>query len=74
MKIRLKLFATLRENHPQEQQLSIPDDSSVLDILNAIKINPDEVSIIMVNGIIVDINHILRSADTLSLFPPVGGG
>lgn len=74
MKITVKLFATLRQNNPKKQQLELPKHSLVKAVFDKTGIDSDLVSIIMVNGIIVDTEYLLHPDDTVSFFPPVGGG
>ena len=74
MIITLKVFATLRQKYPNIQTLDVNHESTVADIFNIINLNPETVSIIMVNGISVKIDHVLAENDVMSLFPPVGGG
>lgn len=74
MVITLKVFATLRKKYQNVQALEIGEPAKVRDIFGIIDLNPEAVSIIMVNGIRVDIEKELIEGDTLALFPPVGGG
>ena len=74
MKITLKLFATLRVGREKESIINVSKGSKVDDILKHLGISKQEATILMVNGRHVKPEHILNSGDTLSLFPPVGGG
>lgn len=74
MEVNVKLFATLREGRFREQKLEIKDNSRVIDIINQYHIPLEEVAICLVNGHDADNQHTLNNGDTVSLFPPVGGG
>jgi len=74
MEVKLKLFATLRRGRFREQIVNIKDNSRVIDIINQYDIPSDEITICLVNGRDADKLQILQSGDTVSLFPPVGGG
>ena len=74
MKITIKLFATLRKNNLKEQQIDIPENAHVADIIPLLNIRQEEVSIIMVNGRIKKLAHVLKPGDIVALFPLVGGG
>ena len=74
MKVRVKLFASLRENNKKEALLDLPDGVTPLYIIQQINISEKDVAIIMINGRAKELNTILKEGDTLSLFPAVGGG
>lgn len=70
----VRLFATFREGRQNKYFLELDDGTTVLDVLNLLNINPEEASIILINGKNVDVTKVLSNEDVLSLFPPVGGG
>lgn len=79
MHITVKLFATLvrfndgaRSGKPFEVEL--PDRSLVKDLINLLKIPPQETHVVFINNIIVEPNSKLQDGDVVGLFPPVGGG
>ncbi|KAB2950987.1 MoaD/ThiS family protein [Heliorestis acidaminivorans] len=74
MKILVKLFATFRDNRFVKQEMEFPDDTTVKEVLAVLAIPDEEVAILMVNGRNEEVDHPLKDGDTLSLFPPVGGG
>ncbi len=74
MEVKVKLFATLREGRFKEQKIELRDDSRVIDIINQYHIPLQEVAICLVNGRHAESEHLLNNGDTVSLFPPVGGG
>lgn len=74
MDIRVKLFAMLRNNLGKEQILSLDPPVKKSDILQALDLVPKDVAIFYVNGRTVPDDYEIREDDTLSLFPPAGGG
>jgi molybdopterin converting factor small subunit len=74
MKVTVKLFATLRKYNEKILELDLVNNFSCENVLNLLEIPINEVSIIMVNGKGVSLEHILIDEDTVAFFPPVGGG
>lgn len=74
MQLTIKLFATFREGRFKVEDREFPEGSRAGDVLNSLEITQEEVAICLVNGRDADMHRILSKGDTLSLFPPVGGG
>lgn len=74
MQVNVKLFATLRDGRFREQKTEIADNGRVLDVIEKYNLPIEEVAICMVNGRDADKEQVLHSGDTVSIFPPVGGG
>lgn len=74
MNVNVKLFATLRDGRFKAEMANLDDKSRIVDVIHRYDIPPDEVAIRLVNGRHADDDQILNDGDTLSLFPPVGGG
>lgn len=74
MKVIVKFFATFRQGREKIINLDVKQKCTVKDILDAVKIKPEEIAILLVNGRDGTVEQILKDGDTLSLFPPVGGG
>ena len=74
MKIRARLFATLREGRGREVETDLPEGSTVMDLIGALRIPEKDVAILLVNGRDGRLSSVLGEADTVSIFPPVGGG
>lgn len=74
MQVNVKLFATLREGRFKQEFTELENDSRVLDVLKKYELPLEEVAICLVNGRDADNEHVLQNGDTVSLFPPVGGG
>lgn len=74
MQVNVKLFATLRDGRFKQEKMELGDNTKVFDVLEKCNLPLEEVAISMVNGRDVTNDHQLQDGDTLSLFPPVGGG
>lgn len=77
--IEVRLYATLRRHAPANAAngvfpVNLPKQSTAVDLLEIIAVAPDEVHLIMANGVNVDFEYVLREGDRIGLFPPVGGG
>nr|WP_300094271.1 MoaD/ThiS family protein [Sedimentibacter sp.] len=74
MKITVKLFATLREGRGKIVEKEYKEGIRIREILHDLKIEEQEVAILLKNGISSKLDIALSSGDYLSIFPPVGGG
>lgn len=74
MKIKIKLFATLRKFGPDEQVIEVPENSSVDDVIKSLDL-PQKIALLrIVNGEHRPPSYLLKDDDELSLFPPIAGG
>jgi molybdopterin converting factor small subunit len=83
MKIRLKLFATLRgylgaETPSNEVELNVAEGASVQAVIDLQEIPSQRVHLVLVNGHHVPPQALgtthLKAGDVLCLWPPVAGG
>jgi len=74
MEIKVKLFATLRENRGKEVSLELDKGATAEDALKKLEIPKKDVAILMINGRDDNPGKELKDGDLLSIFPPVGGG
>jgi sulfur carrier protein len=74
MEVNVKLFASLREGRFKSQKTELDENSRVHDVIEKYELPFEEVAICYVNGRDADNDHVLKDGDTVSLFPPVGGG
>jgi len=74
MEITIKLFATLRNGLFDEDTREIPPGATVGDVLSGLHIPGNQATLILVNGRHARPETELGNGDTLSLFPPIGGG
>ncbi len=78
-KVEIRLYAGLRKYHPNGQSsdaftLEMGKDAKLADIIDALKIPRQEVSVLMVNGKWEKEDYPLKEGDRVGLFPLIGGG
>jgi len=74
MQIKVRLFATLREGRQKEHLMEFNKPVSAHDIINQLGIDAHDVAILLINGMDRPLDTQLQPIDTVSIFPPVGGG
>ena len=74
MVVEVKLFARFREGRFKTQEMEAAADSSVGDVLAALKIPAGAIGILLVNGRSESVDCRLGANDVVSLFPAIGGG
>lgn len=74
MHLSVKLFADLREGRFKEEMTEIKDNGQVVDVIEKYDLPYEKVHICFVNGRGAEMDHVLQNGDTVSLFPPEGGG
>lgn len=74
MRVTVKLFATLRKGRFDVIEGEFPEGATVTDIVRHYDVPEKDVTLIFINGRHGEFNSVLSDSDTLSLFPPVGGG
>jgi molybdopterin synthase sulfur carrier subunit len=74
LKVEVRLFATFREGREKKYILELPLESSILTVLDMLKIKEEDASILLLNGRDGNASRLLKDGDILALFPPVGGG
>jgi molybdopterin synthase sulfur carrier subunit len=74
MHIKINLFATLRKERFSSDLREYRADITIRDVLNDLSISENEAAIIFVNGRHANPDHVMLDGDTLSIFPPIGGG
>ncbi|NOX19913.1 MAG: MoaD/ThiS family protein [Nitrospirae bacterium] len=74
MTITVKLFATLKQYGSEIQEITVPEGTTVADVIKMLKI-PESVPLLrIVNAVHVKPDYKLKDGDTLALFPPIAGG
>ena len=74
MKVKVKLFASLRTFGPDEQVLEVPTGTTIDDVVHILRI-PGTIRLLrIVNGEHRPAGHHLQDNDELALFPPLAGG
>lgn len=74
MRIKVRLFATLREGRGKEVFLEVEKGSTMQELIEILHISKEDVAILLINGRDGDLGHPLIETDVVSIFPPVGGG
>ncbi len=79
MEIELRLYASLGTLMPENSgngsnRMTTPEGTSILEVLNNLKIPADMPKIIFVNGKHAEESQILKDGDRLAVFPPIAGG
>ena len=78
MKIRVKVFATLRKYAPDEssgeQEVELAEGATVGEALVRLKIPEREVAFVFVNSTRRKLDEALAAGDELGVFPPIAGG
>ncbi|MGB7604995.1 MAG: MoaD/ThiS family protein [Lutisporaceae bacterium] len=74
MKITVRLFATFRDGRQKVLDMNLPETATPQSIIDALGIHQTDVAILLVNGRDGRFDKLLDDNDTVSLFPPVGGG
>ncbi|MDD4833410.1 MAG: MoaD/ThiS family protein [Lutispora sp.] len=72
--VKIRLFATLRENRDKETVIELSEGAAVKDILERLDISREDAAIILINGRGAKLDRILEDNDIVSIFPPLGGG
>ena len=74
MRVIVKLFATLREGRFSVETLYVEPGATVADIICRLNISEKEAALTFLNSRHVNLSAELAEGDTLSIFPPIGGG
>jgi molybdopterin converting factor small subunit len=79
MMIHVKLLANYREHLPPEAknggvELDVLDGTTVRQAISRFGIPLDDTSVIVVNGLTVDMNTPLKAGDVVSAFSAIAGG
>ena len=70
----MRLFASFREGRFKEEEMELPEGSSLGDLLAQLKIEQNDAKITIVNGTSVSAGHKLSEHDVVAIFPPIAGG
>lgn len=79
MMVRVKLIANYRQGLPPEArhgmvELDVPARSTVFDVISCFQIPLDEESVIVLNGLTVELSTPLKEGDTITAFSAIAGG
>jgi molybdopterin synthase sulfur carrier subunit len=74
MKVKVRLYATLRNFGPEEQEIEVSENATLGDVIKALKL-PEKIPLLkIVNGEHRILNYSLKEGDEVALFPPIAGG
>ena len=74
MKVKIKLFANLRNYGPEEQEAELPEGATLEDAIKLLNL-PEKIPMLkIVNGEHRVLTRSLKEGDEIALFPPVAGG
>jgi molybdopterin synthase sulfur carrier subunit len=79
MRVKVKLFASLASFSSAFQpgipfDIELTESATVEDLIGKLGIPSEEVKISFVNGLIRDVDWVLKQGDEVGIFPPIGGG
>lgn len=79
MRVTVKLYATLTRYGRGERAgtpfiIKLSENATLLELIDQLKIPPEETRVVFVNGIIQEFEYILKDGDDVGIFPPIGGG
>jgi molybdopterin synthase sulfur carrier subunit len=79
MRVRVKLFATLRRYAEKEKagvpfEVELAEAATLQELLIQLKIPVEEAKITFVNGVIQELDYVIKTGDEVGIFPPIGGG
>ncbi|MDO8753857.1 MAG: MoaD/ThiS family protein [Anaerolineales bacterium] len=79
MMIYVKLIANYRDQLPPEAkngvvELDVPDGTTVREAISRFDIPLDDTSVIVLNGLTVDMNTPLKESDMVTAFSAIAGG
>ena len=79
MMIHVKLIANYRDQLPPEAkngvvEIDVPDGTTVRDAISRFDIPLDDTSVIVLNGLTVDLDMPLKEGDMVTAFSAIAGG
>lgn len=79
MVVHVKAYGDLRRYLPEAQRetgaaLDLPNDATIMHMLDALKLPYHSTWLIGVNDTVVDLEHALHDGDPIELMLPIGGG
>ena len=80
MKIEVRLYASLARYMPAQgatgspETLEVVEALTVQELLQQLKVPPDAVKVVFLNGLHATGDQVLKQGDRVGVFPPVAGG
>ena len=73
--VQMRLFGTLRTlQPPNAEAFPVEPNTTIEGLLGDLRIPPGKVHLTFLNGVKVDRDARVSDGDTISIFPPLGGG
>ena len=70
----IRLFASLRDKYTVPDSFTLVETCSIREILRRLGIPEGMAAILLLNGKHAELSAFVSPADTLAIFPPLGGG
>lgn len=74
MRIKVRLYASLRQDHAPEEAVEVPSGTTVASMIEMLGLHAPTVTLIFINGRHADFQTEVHEGDEIALFPPIGGG
>jgi len=79
VRIRVKMIANYRAALPPEAkngvvEMDVPNGSTIYDVISPFDIPLNDESVIVLNGLTVDMNTLLKDDDMITAFSAIAGG
>jgi len=75
MRVKVKLFASLRKDRLQETEIvNLPSGDTVRDLLQKLMIGVSDVGTLVINTKNATFDQVLLDDDNVTIIPPIGGG
>jgi len=74
MRVRVSLYATLKEKRFENREMDLPAGARVRDLMALLDLQPDDVGVLVVNGHPGSFRDRLAEGDRVTLIPPLAGG
>lgn len=74
MEVEVSLFATFKIGRFARKRVVLPEKATASDLVELLKINPDDVGVLVVNQRDAPLNRTLTDGDKVTLLPVIGGG
>ena len=74
MLVKVRLFATFRQERFDEKELELPQGCSLTDLMEYLEIPEKDSKVLLVNGLSASAKDKLSDADVVAIFPMIAGG
>ena len=74
MDLDVELFGQLLPGAPRRQTLTLEHPATVQEVANRLGLDPDEIGLIVVNGVQSEMHDLVSPGCRLCFFPPMSGG